>query len=102
MNRFFAIILDRGNGTYRDAITKYVESRFPGAYWHFMDDLWIIPSVPVETKTFDIFQDLEHMEEVEDADFIIMAFDGEPAYSGYCQVAAWKWLEEFTAGRARQ
>lgn len=85
-----AISLNAGTPIQRNAITKLF-SKKSWAYWHWIDDLWIV-QVPNEYTPKLLHIRIEALPDIGNPTMLVFEFKGNINYWGRCKDEAWKWL----------
>jgi hypothetical protein len=68
----------------------------PNSYWHWFQDLWLLPSkgTPTEMTTESLYEEMEKIPVLKNASILVLAFDRPPDYYGKAKPGAWRWLEQ--------
>lgn len=85
-----AITLNAGTPIQRNEITKLFSNK-GWAYWHWMDDFWIV-QVPDEFTPKSLHIIIEELSDIGKPTMLIFEFKGRINYWGRNKEEAWKWL----------
>ncbi len=86
-----AVCLNVGSPPKRNAITSMFSDK-KWAYWHWIDDFWIV-QVPDEFTPRLLHTLIESLPEVGTATILLFEFKGSITYWGRAEEAAWDWLK---------
>lgn len=85
-----AIALNAGTPIQRNEITTLF-SVLGWAYWHWIDDFWIV-QVPNEFTPKSLHAKIEELPSIGAPTMLIFEFNGQIGYWGRNKDEAWKWL----------
>lgn len=85
-----AISLNAGTPIQRNEITKYLSNK-NWAYWHWMDDFWIVQA-PDEYTPKTLHNRIEELPDVGKPTMLVFEFSGRIKYWGRNDKEAWDWL----------
>lgn len=92
-----AIALDKGTPSQRNEITKYFSSK-SWAYWHWIDDFWIV-QVPNEYTTHSLHIEIEKLSEIGTSTILVFELNGRTNFWGRNVEKAWEWLKHIGDAR---
>jgi hypothetical protein len=90
MKKNIAIALNAGTPEQRNAITSYFSSQ-KLAYWHWIDDFWIV-QVDEDVTPKSLHITIEQLDEIGKPTVLMFEFKGRVKYFGRANKAAWDWL----------
>ncbi|MCW5651302.1 MAG: hypothetical protein KIS62_16255 [Ramlibacter sp.] len=93
--RSIAIALNAGNPQTRNIITNFFAAQ-NWAYWHWIDDFWIV-QVPHEYTPSALHERIETLPEFGTPTILVFEFHGAIGYWGRSDAAAWDWLNHIGA-----
>jgi hypothetical protein len=86
-----AVVLNAGQPEQRNAITNFF-SGSEWAYWHWIDDFWIV-QVPDNYTPQKLHNQLELLPAVGTATILLFQFSGRITFWGRANKDAWNWLK---------
>ena len=89
--RNLIIGLDKGSPFKRNELTEFFSGK-NWAYWHWMDDFWIV-QVPDNYSPKVLHSELEESTEIGKPTMLVMEFQGKIKFWGRNDKEAWEWLD---------
>lgn len=86
----FAIALNAGAPDRRNIMTSFFNGR-DWAYWHWIDDFWIV-LVPEDYTPSQLHNEIEELAGVGTPNILIFEFHSPISYWGRATNEAWDWL----------
>lgn len=86
-----AIALNDGTPEKRNDLTRLLASN-SWAYWHWVDDFWIV-QVPDDYTAHSLHDLVKESSEVGTSTILVFEFKGEIQYWGRNKTEAWDWLK---------
>ncbi len=87
-----AVALNAGTPERRNAITNYFSSK-NFAFWHWVDDFWIV-RVDDSVTAKSLYLLLENLAEINTVSMLVFEFQGQIDFYGRADKVAWNWLEQ--------
>ena len=61
------------------------------AYWHWIDDFWIV-QVPYNYTARSLHEEIEKLPEIGEPTMLVFEFEGNISFWGRNEMDAWDWL----------